>query len=75
MTVVASAAAGGAMESYTALFRVNCQAAAATAGSVPGGVAFTGANVVKWGGIALVLMAGGWLLVGIARRRRVTPSA
>ncbi len=69
-----SSAAGGALESYTALFRVNCAAAPARASAVPGSVAFTGANILKWGGIALVLMAGGWLLVGLSRRRRANPT-
>ncbi len=70
-----SSAAGGAMETYTALFRVNCGAAPAKASTVSGGVAFTGANILKWGGIALVLTAGGWLLVGLSRRRRTDPTA
>jgi len=70
-----SAAAGGVTESYTARFRVNCAAAPTKASSVPGGIAFTGANILKWGGIALVLMVAGWFLVGVTRRRRTDPTA
>jgi len=68
--------AEGQTETATAVFNINCGAGtAARAGSVPGGVAFTGANILKWGGIALVLLVGGWFLVGIARRRRTDPSS
>jgi len=72
-----SSAAGGAIETFTATFNVDCGRPAATAGAVGGigGIAFTGANILKWGGFALVLMAGGWLLVGVSRRRRSAPDA
>jgi hypothetical protein len=71
-----SSAAAGAIDTATAKFRVICPAAAgaAQAGAVSG-VAFTGANILKWAGIALVMIVGGWLLVGIARRRRANPTA
>ncbi len=68
-----SSIANGATESVTANFRVICPAAPAAASTV-GGVAFTGANILKWGGIAAVLMIAGWLLVGVSRRRRTNPS-
>ena len=67
-----SAAAGGVMVRSTAIFRVNCDgptAAAPRAGRA-GIVAFTGANVVGWGALALGLLVGGSLLVIAARRRR-----
>jgi len=38
---------------------------------VAGGVAFTGANILRWVVIAAVLMAVGSLLVVVNRRRRV----
>ena len=47
-------------------FRINCVAAAAAAGRV----AFTGANVLRWGLAALALIGVGVLLVLGARRRR-----
>ncbi len=72
--VSSSSAASGANETSTAVFRVSCPGAART-GSVSGGIAFTGANILRWGGIALAMVAGGWLLVVFARRRRANPTA
>ena len=52
------------------VFTINCAAAAAPAAA--GRVAFTGANVLRWGLAALALIGVGVLLVLGARRRRVT---
>jgi len=52
----------------TAIFRVVCPAALTSA--TRSGVAFTGANIAKWGALALGLLAIGSLLVIGARRRR-----
>ena len=52
------------------MFTINCAAAAAPAAA--GRVAFTGANVLRWGLAALALIGVGVLLVLGARRRRVT---
>ena len=38
-----------------------------------GGFAFTGAEVSRWGLIGLLLVVGGWFLVGLARKRDEDP--
>ena len=72
-TIVAtgpSAAAGGATVTQTATFTVLCPTGVAVATPVSRGrVAFTGANVLRWGAVALVLLAVGALLVVADRRR------
>ncbi|HEX8771097.1 MAG TPA: hypothetical protein VF711_10060, partial [Acidimicrobiales bacterium] len=75
-TVVAtgpSAAAGGSTVTQSAGFTVSCPAATATASK--GAVAFTGANIAKWSAGALVLVAGGFGLVLMSRRRKSDSSA
>jgi hypothetical protein len=62
-----SSAAGGATVTQTASFRVVCPTPPARA--VQGRVAFTGANIARWGAIALALLAVGSLLVVADRRR------
>ena len=72
-TIVAtgpSAAAGGATVTQTATFTVLCPTGVAVPTPVARGrVAFTGANVLRWGAVALVLLAVGALLVVADRRR------
>ena len=70
-----SAAAGGAMVRSAASFRVNCDRAAAPRSGRVGIVAFTGADVMRWGGLALGLLAVGSLLVIGTRRRRTAGGA
>jgi hypothetical protein len=75
-TVVAtgpSAAAGGSTVTQSAGFRVRCPAA--TANATKGTVAFTGANIAKWSAGALVLIAGGFGLLFLSRRRKRDGSA
>jgi len=67
-TVVATGAANGATGTNTAGFTVLCPAGVVTP-SPRSGVAFTGANVLRWGAIAMVLVAVGAFLI-IADRRR-----
>jgi len=58
------------METVTANFRVICdQGVAAKASAVPGGIAFTGANVVGLTLVALLLVGVGTVLVVVNRRR------
>jgi len=35
----------------------------------PSGFAFTGAEVTRWGLIGLLLVVGGWFLLGLVRKR------
>ncbi|HUQ63691.1 MAG TPA: hypothetical protein VM121_08055 [Acidimicrobiales bacterium] len=71
-----SSVAGGATVTHSAGFTVNC--AASTAKATTGTVAFTGANVAKWSAAAFVLLAAGFALVLVTRRRKshdtVTPA-
>ena len=63
--------AARAQVTHTATFTVLCPGGAAKA--VKGRVAFTGANVLRWGGAAAVLVAlGGVLMVAARRRSRAT---
>jgi hypothetical protein len=62
-----SSVAGGATVTQTASFTVVCPTPAAQA--VKARVAFTGANIARWGAIALALLAVGSLLVVADRRR------
>jgi hypothetical protein len=74
--VAPSSVAGGSTVTHSAGFTVNCPASTAQAST--GTVAFTGANVAKWSGAALVLLAAGFGLVFFTRRRKnddtVTPA-
>jgi hypothetical protein len=56
----------------SASFTINCPASTATASK--GTVAFTGANIAKWSAGALVLVAAGFGLVLISRRRKTNGS-
>lgn len=57
----------GASLSETDSFTINCAATPSTTSS--GGLAFTGANIMKLGGAALLLIAFGAGLVAVERRR------
>lgn len=69
-TVVATGTSSVAASAVTqsASFTVSCPAA--TASATTGTVAFTGANIAKWSAAALVLVAAGFGLVALSRRRR-----
>lgn len=54
----------------TALFRVVCPAPAPARAAARAGVAFTGANVLRWSLIAAGLLGLGAVFVVVARRRR-----
>jgi hypothetical protein len=47
--------------------------AAVTPTGEPSGFAFTGAEVTRWGLIGLLLVVGGWFLLGATRRRHADP--
>ena len=66
-TIVASGQSGGTPVMQTASFTVLCPGGPAT--PVRGRVAFTGANVLRWGGGAAALVALGGVLLVVARRR------
>ena len=72
-TIVATGESDGTPVSQTASFTILCPGGAAKA--VKGRVAFTGANVLRWGGGAAVLVALGGVLLVAARRRSRTTSA
>ncbi len=77
-TVVGSGPSSVANSNVTqsASFTVNCPAAATvTPTASKGTVAFTGANIAKWSAGALVLVAGGFGLLLMSRRRRGQGSA
>jgi hypothetical protein len=65
--------AAQASETSTAVFTVACPAAAPRVARAQ--VAFTGANILRWGGTAVGLVAIGSLFVAFARRRRQAPGA
>ena len=70
-TIVASGPSDGTPVPQTATFTILCPGGPAQA--VRGRVAFTGANLLRWGGGAAVLVAiGGFLLVTARRRSRAT---
>jgi hypothetical protein len=70
-TIVATGVSSGTPVTQTASFTILCPGGAAQA--VRGRVAFTGANLLRWGGGAAVLVAlGGVLLVTARRRSRAT---
>ena len=70
-TILASGKSNGTPVTQTANFSIQCPGGAAKA--VRGRVAFTGANLLRWGGGAAVLVAlGGVLLVTARRRSRAT---
>ncbi len=67
-----STVAGGAIVSQTATFSINCAAAVPATPATPvsgGRLALTGANMLRWAGIALALAVTGSLLVVTTRRR------
>jgi hypothetical protein len=65
----ASAAAGGQVVTHTVLFEVVCPPAVVVA-QPPTRVAFTGANILRWGAIALGMIGIGALFVSSSRKRR-----
>ncbi len=70
---VGPSATAGASVRATANFSIRCEGAAAAprpARAARSGVAFTGANVLRWGAVALALLGVGAVLVIGARRRR-----
>lgn len=67
-TVVATGESNGTPVTQTATFTILCPGGAAKA--VRGRVAFTGANVLRWGAGAAALVALGGVLLVTARRRR-----
>jgi hypothetical protein len=70
-TIVASGESDGTPVTQTARFTILCPGGAAQA--VRGRVAFTGANLLRWGGGAAALVAiGGFLLVTARRRSRAS---
>lgn len=70
-TIVASGESDGTPVTQTARFTILCPGGPAQA--VRGRVAFTGANLLRWGGGAAVLVAiGGFLLVTARRRSRAS---
>ena len=73
-TIVGTGESAGTPVTQTATFTILCPGGAAKA--VRGRVAFTGANLLRWGGGAAVLVAfGGLLLVTARRRSRVSTGA
>lgn len=67
-SVVATGPANGSTGSITGGFTVLCPAGVVTA--VPRrGVAFTGANILRWGAVAMLLVAVGAVLIVADRRR------
>ena len=73
-TIVGSGVSNGTPVTQTATFTILCPGGAAKA--VRGKVAFTGDNLLRWGGGAAVLVAlGGVLLVTARRRSRVSTGA
>ncbi len=69
-TVVATGSSRGTGVTQTATFTVLCPGGAARA--VKGRVAFTGANLLRWGAAAAALAALGGVLMVASRRRRAS---
>ena len=73
-TIVATGESNGTPVTQTASFTILCPGGGA-AKAVRGRVAFTGANLLRWGGGAAVLVALGVVLLVTARRRSRATSA
>ncbi|MBA3267071.1 MAG: hypothetical protein H0T70_02290 [Acidimicrobiia bacterium] len=69
---IGPSAAAQTLVRSTAIFRVRCDGVAAAPRAARAGVAFTGANLLGPGAVAVVLLGLGSLLVVGARRRRGT---
>ena len=69
VSVTGPSASAGTRVTQTATFTVLCPGVKPAAQAVRGRVAFTGANLMRWGAVALALVALGASLVMLDRRR------